>query len=325
MNSIKKIIITITLFSSLFLLPMLNEANAWPYDNNNVTTNQIDNWTNRNSELDSFWKNEDEFFSLWSRKWGQWVFYTLVNIAHSLKNLFFWLATIFYIVVAIQLLVAENTEEQVTKFKKAIVWMTIWLMIMQMAYAFTLTLYAKSVWESLAFDLIDNIINPLIWLMEVLASIFFIAIAIFAFYRMVTANWKEEEVTRAKMSILYAIIWFVLIKIAQVIVNWVYWKLECKQTTIAWFDVATTSCIWDAQLTNLSWTIMQIINWANWFIWIITVLLIIYAWYNILLSAWDEEKIKKAKNTLLYIGIWLFLLSVNYLLLTFFIIPETTI
>lgn len=325
MNLIKKIIIIWAIFFSLFLLPLLNEANAWSYDNNNITINQIDNWTNRNTQLDNFWKNDDEFFSLWSRKWWQWIFYTLVDIAYSLKNLFFWFATIFYIIVAIQLLVAENTEEQVAKFKKALVWMTIWLMIMQMAYAFTFTLYAKSIWESLAFDLIDNIINPLIWLMEVLASIFFIAIAIFAFYRMVTANWKEEEVTRAKMSILYAIIWFILIKIAQVIVNWVYWKLECKQTTIAWFDVATTSCIWDAQLTNLSWTIMQIINWVNWFIWIITVLLIIYAWFNILFSAWDEEKVKKAKNTLLYIGIWLFLLSVNYLLLTFFIIPETTI
>jgi hypothetical protein len=325
MNLIKKIIITIALFSSLFLLPIINEANAWPYDNNNVTTNQVDDWKERNTTLDDFWKSEDEFFSLWGRQWWQWIFYTLINIAHSLKNLFFWLATIFLLIISIQLIIADKTEEQVSKFKKGIIWTTIWMMVMQTAYVFTLTLYAKSVWESLAINLIDNIINPLIWLMEVLASIFFISVAIFAFYRMVTANWKEEEVTRAKMSIVYAIIWFILIKIAKVIVNWVYWKLDCKQTTILWLDITNTSCIWDAQLTNLSQTIMQIINWVNWFIWIITILLIIYAWFNILFSGWDDEKIKKAKSTIIHIGIWLFLLSINYLILTFFIIPGTTI
>jgi hypothetical protein len=326
MNLIKKIIITITFLSGLFLLPILNEVNAWEYDNNNVTTNQVDNWDKgRNTLLKNFWNSESEFFSLWSKQWGQWIFYTLVNIAYSLKNLLFWLATIFLLIISIQLIVADKTEEQVAKFKKWIIWTTLWMMVMQMAFAITLTLYAKSVWESLAFDLIDNIINPLIWLMEVMASIFFISIAIFAFYRMVTASWKEEEVTRAKMSILYAMMWFILIKIAKVIVNWVYWKLECKQSTVAWFDVATTSCIWDAQITEVSQTIMQIINWVNWFIWIITVLLIIYAWFNILFSNWDDDKIKKAKNTLMHVWIWLFLLSVNYLLLTFFILPETTI
>lgn len=321
MSLIKKFLLIITIISLSFLWISFNEVGA----SNNIQINNVDNWKDRNDTLNDFWKNNDNFFSLWSRKWWQWIYYTLVNIAHSLKNIFFWFATIFYLIISIQLLVSENTEEQSGKFKKGIVWITIWLMVMQMAYAFSLTLYAKQIWESLAFDLIDNIINPLIGLLEVLASILFIAIAIFAFYRIVTANGKEEEITRAKMSIVYAIIWFILIKIAAVIVNWVYWKLECKQTTIAWFDVATTSCIWNAEINNLSSTIMQIINWANWFIWIITVLLIIYAWFNILFSAWDEEKIKKGKSTILYIAIWLLLLSVNYLLLTFFIIPETTI
>lgn len=322
MSLIKKIILLLLLALVNFSLISFAEGNG----NNNVDINNVDSWDkSRNTLLNDFWKNKDEFFGLGNRQWWQGIYYTLIGIAYNLKNVFFWFATIFYLIVSIKLLVSENSEDQVAKFKNAIVWVTIWLMVMQIAYAFSLTLYAKQVWESLAFDLINNIVNPLIGLLEVLASIFFIAIAIFAFYRMVTANGKEEEVTRAKMSILYAIIWFILIKIAWVIVSWVYWKLECSQTTIAWFNVITTSCIWEAQINNLSSTIMQIINWANWFIWIITVLLIIYAWFNILFSAGDEEKIKKAKSTILYIAVWLLLLSVNYLLLTFFIIPETII
>ncbi len=325
MPFIKRILLIILLFSIIIFISWNIQVEAATNYNTNIIIDNPDNWTNRNTDLDSFWNSESEFFKLWSHKWEQWLFYTLVEIAQSLKNLFFWLATIFYIVIAIKLLVADNTEEEVGKFKKGIVWITIWLMIMQIAYAFTLTLYARNIWESLAFDLIDNIINPFIWLLEVLASMFFIAIAIFSFFRMITANWKEEEITKAKMSILYAIMWFILIKIAKIIVEWVYWKLECSSASVAWFNIEITSCIWEAQLDTLAGTFMQIINWANWFIWIITLLLIIYAWFNILFSAWDEEKIKKAKNTILYIAIWIFLLVINYLLLTFFIIPESVI
>ncbi len=322
MNFIKKSILIVSLVLLVFVWLNFKEISA----RNNVEIIGVDKWDkNRNVELKKFWENKKEFFGLWNIQWGQGIYYVIVNIAYSLKNIIFLFATIFYIVIAIKLLVSQNTEEQVTKFKKGIIWITIWLMVMQMAYAFSLTLYAKHVWQKLAFDLISNIVNPLIWLMEVLASIFFIAIAIFAFYRMVTANGNDEEVKRAKMSIVYAIMWFILIKLASVIVSWVYGSLSCEQISIGWFDVATASCIWSADVKWLSFTIMQIINWANSFLGIITILLIIYAWFNILFSGWEEEKIKKGKNTIIYIFVWLLLLSINYLILTFFIKPETVI
>ena len=53
--------------------------------------------------------------------------------------------------------------------------------------------------------------------------------------------------------------------------------------------------------------------------------MIIYAGIQILLSRGDEEKIKKGKNAIIYIAIGLGLLVMNYLILTFFIIPESTI
>lgn len=321
MNFIKKILLLVMLSTIFAFVWWSIEVNA----ENNVDINTTNiNWENRNDKLNEFKKSDNEFFDIWIT-WWQWIYYTLVSIAQSLKNLFFWLATIFYLIIVLKLLFWDNSDEDATKFKKGIIWITVWLMVMQMAYAFTLTLYAKNIWESLAFWLIDNIINPLIGLMEVLASIFFIAAAIFAFYKMVSANWKEEEISKAKMSILYAIIWFILIKIAKVIVEWVYWRLECSSSTIWGFAIETTNCISEANASGMTWTILQIINWANSFIWIITLLLIIYAWFNILFSAWDEEKIKKAKNTILYIAIWLLLLVINYLLLTFFLRPETII
>jgi hypothetical protein len=55
----------------------------------------------------------------------------------------------------------------------------------------------------------------------------------------------------------------------------------------------------------------------NGFIWLIVVILIIYAWFMVLTSVWDEEKLKKAKSIIMYIAIWLFILVANYLILTF--------
>jgi hypothetical protein len=42
--------------------------------------------------------------------------------------------------------------------------------------------------------------------METLASVFFIAIAIYAYYRLVMSNGEEEKIEKAKKSILHAII-----------------------------------------------------------------------------------------------------------------------
>jgi hypothetical protein len=42
----------------------------------------------------------------------------------------------------------------------------------------------------------QNLIEPLINLLMTLTSIFFIAIAIFAFYRLITANGNEEAVKK---------------------------------------------------------------------------------------------------------------------------------
>jgi hypothetical protein len=55
------------------------------------------------------------------------------------------------------------------------------------------------------------------------------------------------------------------------------------------------------------------------------VLMILYAWFLVLTSWWDEEKYKKAKKIILYSWIWILILFASYLILTFFIVPESKI
>jgi hypothetical protein len=41
------------------------------------------------------------------------------------------------------------------------------------------------------------------------------------------------------------------------------------------------------------------------FLAIIAVIIIIYAWFNILTAAWEEEKVKNSKKMIMYAIIWL--------------------
>ncbi len=51
--------------------------------------------------------------------------------------------------------------------------------------------------------------------------------------------------------------------------------------------------------------IQKIIIYLLWFLTLIAVIYVIYAWFNILISWWNEEKVKKSKSTIFYVIIWI--------------------
>jgi hypothetical protein len=71
--------------------------------------------------------------------------------------------------------------------------------------------------------------------------------------------------------------------------------------------------------------IISVINWLNGFVAIAVLIMIIYAGAQIMLSAGDEEKIKKGKQSIIYIAIGLTVLVMNFLILTFFLKPDSII
>jgi len=63
----------------------------------------------------------------------------------------------------------------------------------------------------------------------------------------------------------------------------------------------------------------DIIKYVLWFITLIAVIYIIYAWFNILVWAWDEEKAKKTKSIIIYVIIWMFIIWLAYPIVLFII------
>ena len=332
MKHILKIIVLlgITLwafFSGLFMMtPVHADIIIGESGTNNLNIgNYASEWdqVDNNKKLEKF--GQDPEFIRVTTGWERGLYYTLVRFARDLKNLFFILATIFFLIIVIRLILSSNTDEELNNFKKWIIWITVWIIIMQLAYSLTLVLFDKNIWEQLAFNLVENIVFPLLRLLETLASIFFLAMAIYTFYRLITANGAEDKIKSAKMTILYSIVWFMVIRFSQTIVEAAYGRLNCESTIWGFITVWTGRCLTEADLNGWIGIIVNILNWLNSFVAIVVVIMIMYAGFNILLSWGDEEKLKKGKQTFIYIWIGLVLLVMNYLILTFFLVPESVI
>ena len=321
MKIITKILLLIALSINAFVIPSVFAA---PVDNLNIGNIQSENSVTN----DHFDNVKDSTRSIDVSTWGEkWAYNFMIRIAKDLKNLFFFIAWLYLMFLVLKLLFAEKSEDEAGNFKKWIIWTSVWLVIMQLSYTIVKVLYDKDVWEELAVNFIETIVNPLIKFIETWASFLFIGIAIYAFYAIVTANGDEEKIKTWKMSVVYGIVWFIIIKFSGTIVNSVYWKINCPSVSLSnIFDTSLwNKCIGNANLGWIPEIIVNIINWMNSFVWIAVILMIIYAWVQVLLSAGDEEKLKNAKKSILYVAIWLLILVMNYLILTFFIIPNSVI
>ena len=320
----KKILnIVISLLLALTFVIILSNV-SFAVDENLNIWNSKQEWSQvqKNDHLKNIKNSEDWGVRKW---WERWIYNTLVRVSRDLKNVFFAIAGLFYLAIVFKIIFASNSEEEFTKFKKWIIWITVWIVIMQVAYSFVKILFDKNIWESLASDLIKDLIFPLLEILQIWASFFFIAIAILTFYKMITANGDEEKVKTGKNSIIYSVIWFLIIKFSKAIVESVYGKIDCNRSSTDIIQYNSWECINRAELSWFADVVVTIINWMNNLVWILIVIMIIYAWAQILFSGWDDEKLKKTKSSITYIIIWVFILIVNYLILTFFIIPEKII
>jgi hypothetical protein len=116
-----------------------------------------------------------------------------------------------------------------------------------------------------------------------------------------------------------------VIRFAKTIVDTTYGTIDCDGNNWWIFQVIGNNCINKWNLSGFNNTIVDIINWANGLIGIVIIVMIIFAGFQIIFFGWNEDKLKKWMHSVIYIAIGLFLLFANYLILTFFILPESTI
>lgn len=274
----------------------------------NLDTWEVHKWEQRNDPLKNLWSGESRF---WNTTYNgeQGIIDVLVSAARDLKNIFFAIASIFFLYLVMRLLFSENGDEDTKKFKDGIMWITIGMVVMQISYTFLRVIYDTWLWSGLADGVIQNIILPLTTLLQTLASFFFVAMGVIAFYRLISSSGEEQAATEAKTTVINAILGFLLVQLAEFITSAVY----SGSSNVA------------VDPNSFSNVIITTINWMNGFVWIGVVIMIIYAWAQILLSGGDEEKLNNGKKSLLYIAGWITLLFTNFLILIFFFQPSSAI
>ena len=92
---------------------------------------------------------------------------------------------------------------------------------------------------------------------------------------------------------------------------------DCNINT--WIEVVKDSVNGIEKDRTLSEYVQDIVVYILWFISIIAVIYIIYAWFRILVWAWEEETLKKQKGTILHVIIWMAVIWLAYPIVKFII------
>ncbi len=314
-----KFLIKIIIALSIISIPNFWFAfDLWTSSTDNIRISTENTWKSMNN--DEFEEMQwNEFFYVWTT-WEKWIKYLLFNIARDLRVIVYAFVLLFWVIMVIKLIFGENTEEEAKKLKNGILWASIWIIVMQIAFSIYKVMFDRDIWANLARSFWERLVEPFLDLLMLLASFAFIAVAVIAFYKIVTAWGNEEWLKKWKATIFQAIIWFIVIKFADIVVKNTY-NPDC------WWG-GLISYWWTSVCENITKNakiITTFINWLNTFIAIFIVVMLIYAGFLVMTWWWDEEKNKKAKKTMVYIWVWLLVLFASYAIMTFFIIPESRI
>ena len=265
----------------------------------------FDEWTVRESEIDNDFLNQfdDRKFSTSNGIDGaKWIAGLILSIAQSAKNLIFWIATLVFLVIVIKLLVSSNTEEESRKFRMWLIWIVVGIAVMQLSYSVVEVIFWQWANEATGELILRDILEPIIQLFYYGVAFVFLVMAIIAFYLIVTSNGDEEKARKWKFTILYALAGFIVVKTANVLVNASFNKSyqQTSDTTIS--------------LVN---TLASVINWSQWFLYLFLVIALIYSGAQIITANGDPEKLTKARRSIIFIFIGLFILVTSWLIVTF--------
>ena len=289
----------------------------------NIREINIGDTGNYNSSLAEFVNPLKAFFFSPDDYWDVGIIGAFTSIAFNIKNFFIAIAAVFLMYAVLKLIFSSNDEESVKKWRSSIIWTSVGIFIMQITFSVWNTLILKNasdrVGSSLGWEFWVNVFAPIVNVLQMLASFAFLAMAIWAFFILASSGGDEEQSKKAKNTILYAVLGYVLIKIPYEIVKAFYGKPGCEWTS-SWFASMGTCDIKAVDLEKWIGIIWKLFTFFNTFLSVICVILIVYAGWLVFISGGDEEKLKKAKSTILYIALGFILLVASHAIFRFFIL-----
>ena len=290
MKNFIKLLSILTIVFFLYL-----DVNAWIDWLQNIKS--IENISKNSIDINNTGNIQDDIKSLW------------FSILTIIKYIFSWIIIIFMVYAWIQMIISMwNNEENLEKSKKQLYYTIIWLIFINIPWtlynAFNTNKWQIDWWINGTFSNpwvdenilinIDTFNQTLNWWIIKFIEISIASIAVFmiilAWIRMIWSRWNEEQIKESKEKIIWSIVWLIFV-----------WFIEI------WKKVIYSWKISDG--INLFQTIQNI---ALFIAWPTAILFLTIAWYYYITSAWDEEKIKKAKNIIISVIIGTIILLASY-------------
>ena len=215
------------------------------------------------------------------------IWFKLLN---KVKLVLEWLLVLFIVYIWVQMIYSMwSDEDTLSKAKRQLWYSIVALLFINMPWALYKAFHKpeyETIWpstnfnsnsQSLFFDYFNfgyTFWDQVVWFLEV--AIFAIAVVVLVYQaiKLIASAWKEEVVSQTKTKILYSILALVFV-----------WIIE------AWKSFAFKLDVW--KVTNIFW---ELANLALFFAGPIAFFFLTLAAYYYITSAWDEEKIKKAKS-----------------------------
>ncbi len=268
----------------------------------------------------------DKYHTVWS--WvtdGSGIRNMLVQIFQSLAVVMFIVAIVVAFISVIKLLASNNGEEDFSKWVQTLVWSVAWLFLISIAYTVIKQFETKvfndtTISGDTVYDLVINIVYPVLNFIRYIAATCFFLGAIFAFYRIITAAGDEEGFEQGKKIFIGSVIGFIIMMIAEPLVQIAYGWGNCGGKKIFGISTECSNRVFDAD--GVLGIVAKIIVFLNGFLAIVVMVMIIYAGFLVLTWAGDEEKNDKAKKTIMYAIIGIFILIFCYVIYQFMIMQS---
>lgn len=229
------------------------------------------------------------------------------SILSSLKTIFLWLFVFYMVYAWVKMIMSMWTDdEKINSAKKQIWYALIWIIFINIPWTIYEAFFNDSPWSvtgltnwssdwvgTIVWDWFWDFLNYIVWLLEML--IFFIALFMFIYtWLKLILWWKDSKtVSEAKSKILYSIIGLILVWFIEV------WRWFAFSWDInAWVGIFAT-------IANLLLFIAPLIG----------LFFLTLAWYYYITSGGDKEKVKKAKDIIIYIFLWTLIFLASYTIL----------
>lgn len=224
----------------------------------------------------------DLFFPSASDGWKIWT---------KIRDISVWIVFLFLLWAWSLFVLNSGDDTKLKEAKSNILYIFYWIFLI-FGSVWLLGSVLNVWWNNVtATNTVVNTQNKVLWSILIFfkSAAYYIAFIMMVYYgyKMMQAQEKEDKIKTARTWIINIILALIAIKV----LDYVYYIAQ------------SDSFVWQA--SNLMTWIAKVLGWI---LWVIIILVLIYAWFLLISSRWNEEAMKKSKKIIQNVFLWVFVL-----------------